>query len=48
MTKILFLDAETSPNSAFVWGLFKQNIGINQMIDSIRVMCWSAKWAGEK
>jgi DNA polymerase elongation subunit (family B)/predicted RNA-binding Zn-ribbon protein involved in translation (DUF1610 family) len=46
--KILLLDCETSPNQAFVWGLWKQNIGINQMIDSSRVMCWSAKWLGDK
>ncbi len=46
-TKVLFLDVETSPNQAFVWGLYKQNIGINQMIDSSRVICWSAKWAGK-
>jgi uncharacterized protein YprB with RNaseH-like and TPR domain/predicted RNA-binding Zn-ribbon protein involved in translation (DUF1610 family) len=46
--KILFLDIETSPNQAYVWGLWKQNIGINQMIDSSRVMCWSAKWLGDK
>lgn len=46
--KILLLDVETAPNTAFVWGMFKQNIGINQMIDSSRVMCWSAKWLGDK
>ena len=37
--KLLFLDIETSPNQAYVWGLFKQNIGISQMTDSSRVMC---------
>lgn len=46
--KILFLDCETSPNTAFVWGLYKQNISIGQMIDSSRVICWSAKWANDK
>lgn len=46
--KILLLDVETAPNTAFVWGMFKQNIGINQMIDSSRVMCWSAKWLGDR
>jgi DNA polymerase elongation subunit (family B) len=42
------LDIETSPNSAYVWGLFDQNISINQMIDSSRTLCYSAKWLGEK
>lgn len=45
--KILMLDLETSPNSAYVWGLYNQNIHISQMIDSSRVMCFSAKWYGE-
>lgn len=45
--KILLLDIETSPNTAHVWGLFKQTIGINQLLDSSYVMCWSAKWLDE-
>lgn len=44
--KILLLDIETSPNVAHVWGLFKQNISISQIIDSSYVMCWAAKWLG--
>ena len=46
--KLLFLDIETAPNSAFVWGLWNQNIGINQMIDSSKVLCWAAKWKDDK
>lgn len=42
--KILLLDIETAPNTAQVWGLFKQNISINQIKDSSYVLCWSAKW----
>lgn len=45
--KTLFLDIETSPNLATVWGLFKQNIGINQLIDSSYTLCWAAAWAGD-
>jgi DNA polymerase elongation subunit (family B) len=45
--KILLLDIETAPNLATVWGLFKQNIGINQMIESSYTLCWAAKWLGE-
>ena len=44
--KILLLDIESSPNVAHVWGLFKQNISISQLIDSSFVMCWAAKWLG--
>jgi len=46
--KILFLDIETAPNVAHVWGLFKQNIGINQILDSGYTMCWAAKFLGEE
>ena len=46
--RILALDIETAPNTAHVWGLFKQNIGINQILDTGRVMCFAAKWVGQK
>ena len=45
-TKILFLDIETAPNVAYVWGLFDQNISPNQVKSSSYVLCWSAKWHG--
>lgn len=44
--KILFLDIETSPHLATVWGLFKQNVAINQLLDTSRVLCYAAKWNG--
>lgn len=44
--KVLFLDIETSPNVAHVWGLWKQNVGLNQILETGFVMCWAAKWAG--
>jgi len=46
--KILLLDIETSPNTAHVWGLWQQNVSINQLQESSYVMCWAAKWLGEK
>lgn len=46
--KLLFLDIETSPNQVFTWGIWEQNISINQMITSSKTMCWSAKWLGSK
>lgn len=45
--KRLLLDIETSPNTAFVWGLFNQNVSIDQLVDSGRTLCWAAKWYGE-
>jgi predicted RNA-binding Zn-ribbon protein involved in translation (DUF1610 family) len=46
--KILFLDLETSPNLAFVWGLWDQNVAINQLMESTEVICFGARWYGEK
>jgi DNA polymerase elongation subunit (family B) len=45
--KILLLDIESAPNTAYVWGLFKQNISISQIVDSSKMLCWAAKWLGE-
>ena len=46
--KILLLDIETSPNTAYVWKLFKETIPLARLIDSSETLCWSAKWLGEK
>ena len=46
--KILLLDIETSPNVVHAWGLWNQNIGINQIIEPSKVLCWAAKWYGQK
>ncbi len=42
------LDIETAPHLAAVWGLYDQNIAINQIIKSGYTLCWAAKWHGEK
>ena len=46
--KSLVIDIETIPASVYTWGLFDQNIGINQVIKPGGVVCWAAKWAGKK
>lgn len=46
--KILFFDIETSPVLAYTFGLFKTTIGLNQIVERPRVICWSARWYGEK
>lgn len=46
--KVLFLDLETSPNLAHVWGLWDQNIAINQIVESTEVICFGARWLGSK
>jgi DNA polymerase elongation subunit (family B) len=46
--RVLHLDIETSPNLGYVWSLWKQNIGLNQLVESGHVLCWAAKWHGER
>lgn len=44
--KILLLDIETAPATAYVWRLFDENIGLEQLIKPSRMLCWAAKWYG--
>lgn len=46
-TKIFFLDIETSFKIAAVWGRWKQNIAMSQLIQDSYVLCWSGAWLGE-
>ena len=46
--KILFLDLETSPNLGYIWGLWNQNISINQLVNSTEVICFGARWYGQR
>lgn len=46
--KLLFLDVETMASKAYVWGLFNQNISINQIAEVGYTLCYVAKWAGQK
>lgn len=46
--KILLLDIETAPHRVYAWGLWDQNIGLNQIEEVGYTMCWSAKWLGQK
>jgi DNA polymerase elongation subunit (family B) len=47
MIKILELDIETAPNLVHVWGLWQQNVGINQIITPGYTLCYAAKWVGQ-
>lgn len=46
--RLLILDIETSPHKVFTWGLWRQNIALNQIAEVGSTLCWSAKWHGEK
>jgi predicted RNA-binding Zn-ribbon protein involved in translation (DUF1610 family) len=46
--KLLTIDLETSPNLAHVWGLWQQNVGLSQLLESGEVICFAAKWYGDE
>jgi len=46
--KILLLDIETAPHRVYTWGLWKQNVALNQIEEPGYTLCWAAKWYGEK
>ena len=45
--RILALDIETAPNKVYTWGLWRQNIAINQIEKSGYTLCWAAKWLND-
>lgn len=46
--RILILDCETFPNTAYVWRFFKENVGAKQVIDYSTLASYSYKWLGEE
>ena len=46
--KILLLDLETTPIVSHTWGIWQQNVGINQIVSDPYVLCYAAKWLEDK
>lgn len=46
--RLLTIDIETSPHLAHVWSLWKQNVPPSAIRQRGQVMCFAAKWYGEK
>lgn len=46
--RLLTLDIETSPNLAHVWGLWQQNVGLSQLLESTQMISFAAKWYDSK
>jgi DNA polymerase elongation subunit (family B) len=44
--KILAIDVETAPNLVYTWGLFNQNIALNQIVKPSYMLCYAAQWVG--
>lgn len=45
--KILLFDIETAPIVAHVWGLWENNVGLNQIVSDWHLLSWAAKWLDE-
>lgn len=48
MMRVLHVDLETAPNIAHVWQLWDVNVSLNQLIVPSYILCWAAKWDGER
>ena len=46
--KILLIDCETAPAIVYTWSLFDTVITIDKIIEPGHMLCYSAKWLGEK
>jgi uncharacterized protein YprB with RNaseH-like and TPR domain len=46
--KILLLYIETTPMQVYAWGLWDQNISIDQIIKSTEMLCFGARWLDGK
>lgn len=45
--KILVIDIETSPLISYTWGIFDQNVALNQIIQDWNIISFAAKWLDE-
>ena len=44
MPRILILDVETFPNTAYVWRFFKENVGAKQVLEYSTLASFAYKW----
>jgi hypothetical protein len=44
--KILVVDIETMAAKVYAWKLYDETMGINQVIEPPRILCWAAQWLG--
>lgn len=42
--KVLIFDIETAPMLGYVWGLWENNVALNQIHSDWYILSWSAKW----
>lgn len=44
--RVLLIDIETSPNLAYTWGLWQQDVHLSQLESPTEVICFAAAWLG--
>jgi hypothetical protein len=44
--KILVVDIETLAGKSYFWKLYDETMGVNQVIEWPRILCWGAQWLG--
>jgi DNA-directed RNA polymerase subunit RPC12/RpoP len=44
--KVLIYDIETAPILAYIWGLWENNVSLDQIHSDWYILSWSAKWLG--
>lgn len=45
--RVLLLDIETAPILGYVWSIWEQNVGLNQIKQDWYILSWGAKWLNE-
>lgn len=44
--RMLAIDIETKPALAYVWRMFDENVGLDQLLETINMISFAAKWVG--
>lgn len=47
LPKILTLDIETAPLESYTWGIWEQNVGLDQIKTEWSILSYAAKWLGD-
>jgi len=46
--KVLYIDIETAPATARIWGLKTRFVPISQVVNRGYTLCWAARWEDKK
>jgi hypothetical protein len=46
--RVLLIDIENSPNLAYVWDVWNQNIRPQMLVETKEILCFAFKWLGEE